>query len=138
MSEKLQKHGISLEDYRNHLRKNYEVYLEGEISNASHDLNLYDCTNHSMLGEYLLDEEDFTLVCGEFDALSYFRVLTYLRVYFLLPSRNLLNIIISNGFWGWSLRESYFSFGLNLLITKMAMMIMEAEKTVKIIIIPKN
>lgn len=29
-----------------------------------------------------------------------FGVLTYLRVYFLLPSRNLLSIIISNGFWG--------------------------------------
>ncbi len=74
---------------------------------------------------------------GNLTLLVIFGVLTYLRVYFLLPSRNLLNIIISNGFWGWSLRESYFSFGLNLLITKMAMMIMEAEKTVKIIIIPK-
>lgn len=29
-----------------------------------------------------------------------FGVLTYLRVYFLLPSRNLLSIIINNGFWG--------------------------------------
>lgn len=73
MSEKLQKHGISLDDYRNHLRKNYEVYLEGEISNVSYDLNLYDFANYSMLGEYLIAEENFTLVCVEFAAFSCFR-----------------------------------------------------------------
>lgn len=37
---------------------------------------------------------------GNLTLLVIFGVLTYLRVYFLLPSRNLLNIIISNGFWG--------------------------------------
>ena len=32
--------------------------------------------------------------------LALFAIFTFTRVYFRLPSRNLLSILISNGFWG--------------------------------------
>ena len=41
---------------------------------------------------------DWLIVNGAL--LAIFAALTFLRVYFCLPSRNLLSILISNGFWG--------------------------------------